>query len=128
MLTANDLVKQTRPKQLGAEDGANDIPRTNAAPYASTTEQDIQSLCQEEVTTQYGAFVKAITETRNQISSIRKSLPTDIKGKASALVNAFKGALQDHRLAIDQAADEVERRAKDLRLFKVLNDLTYEAD
>ena len=43
-------------------------------------------------------------------------------------MNAFKGALQDHRLLIDEAADEVERRAKDLRLFKVLNDLSYEAD
>ena len=91
MLTANDLVKQARPKQSGAEDGANDIPPTNATPYASTTEQDIQSLCQEEVTTQYGAFVKAITEARNQISSIRKSLPTDIKGQGKRISECLQG-------------------------------------
>jgi exonuclease VII large subunit len=111
MLTANDLVKQTRPKQSGAEDGANDFPPTNAAPYASRTEQDIHSLCQEEVTDQHGAFVRAITQARNQISSIRRSLPTDIKTKAVALVNAFRSALVEHSHAIRQAADEVERRA-----------------
>src|SRR5258708_31132548 len=87
MLTANDLVKQIRPKQSGAEDGANDFPPSNAAPYASRTEQDIQSLCQEEVTAQHGAFVRAITLARNQVSSIRKSIPTDIKTKTTALLN-----------------------------------------
>jgi hypothetical protein len=128
MLTANDLVKQTRPKQSGAEDGANDFPPTNAAPYASRTEQDIQSLCQEEVTAQHGAFARAITQARNQVSSIRNSLPTDIKTKATALANAFRGALVEHSHDIRQAADEVESRAKGLRLFKVLNDLSFEPD
>src|SRR5262245_58136849 len=128
MLTANDLAKQLRPREAGARDGANDFPPTDATPYASKTEQDVQSLCQEEMTAQHDAFVRGITKTRNQISTIRNSLPTDIKSRASALEIAFRSAFVEHSEAIKQAADQVERRATDLRLFRVLNELNFEAD
>jgi hypothetical protein len=128
MLTANDLAKQTRPKQSGAEDGAKDFPPTNSSPYASTTERDIQSICQETMATEYAAFVRAITKTRNQISAIRNSLPTDAKSRSTALATAFRSAFVENSAAVKQAADDVERRLKDLRLFKVLNDLNFEPD
>jgi hypothetical protein len=128
MLTANDLMKQTRPKESGADDGANDYPPANASPYASKTEQDIQSLCREEVKVESDSFVRTITKVRNQISQIRSSLPTAIGHRANSLKTSLKGALLEHEAAVTNAADEVERRIKNLRRFKVLNELHYEPD
>lgn len=128
MLTAKDLEKQTRPRKNGASDGKKDFPGPDALPYASETEQEINSLCQDEIARERGRFAQAIEKTRNKIAAARSSIPTNIASTAEAIKAGLKGILARHAGGIRQAADDVERRSKDFRQFRVVNELTYEPD
>ena len=126
MLTARDLEKQIRPREAGAADGKRDFPPSNAVPYASETEQAIQSLCQEQMASEYDAFLRKIAKARNEIAAIRNSMSVDIANRANALKAGLRRVVREHGADIKQAADQLEKRAKDLRHFKVLNELSYE--
>jgi hypothetical protein len=126
MLTARDLEKQTRPKENGAADGKKDFPSTDAGNFASETEQQIRSLCQDEVAKEYDAFLKAISKVRHEAAAIGSSIPANITVFSNNILARLKNIVSRHTGAVGQAAAEIERRGKDLRQFKIINDLTYE--
>lgn len=128
MLTASSLEKQTRPKEHGAADGKNDFPPTSARSLASETEQKIEGLCQEEMASEHDNFAKTINNSRTQIASVRQTLPKDIPNNANGIKAGLKTILMEHADSIGTAATEVEKRAKDLRQFKVLNELKFEPE
>jgi hypothetical protein len=126
VITANDIVKQVRPKEAGAADGARDFPPPNSPAYASDTEQDIRSLCQEEMANKYDEFARRVSGLRARVTTIRNLVPTDIVNRLGALKANARAIVLEHVAAIERAAGEAERRGKDLRQFKVLNDISYE--
>jgi hypothetical protein len=126
MLTASALTKQIRPKEQGAADGTRDFPSATATQYASETEQTIQALCQEDVAEEYGKLSQKIKNFRAEISTVRLALPSDIASTANNIRAGLATVLMEHADDIRDAAAEVERRAKDLRQFKLLNDLNQE--
>jgi hypothetical protein len=128
MLTARDLEKATRPLQAGAADGRRDYPPADSAPYASETEQNIESLCLEEMTNELNAFAIRAAKFRDRIAAIRKSVPSDIVSRSKGLKAHLASLLLEHSTGVRQAADELENRDRDLRQFKVINHLTYEPD
>jgi capsular polysaccharide biosynthesis protein len=126
MLTASALTKQTRPKEQGAADGTRDFPSATATQYASETEQIIHTLCQEDAAEEYGNLSQKIETFRAEISTVRLALPSDIASTANNIRAGLATVLMEHADDIREAAGEVERRAKDLRQFKLLNDLSQE--
>jgi hypothetical protein len=128
MLTARDLEKTTRPLHAGAADGKKDYPPSDSAPYASETEQKIESLCREEMANELDAFADRMENFRDQIAHIRKSIPSNIMNKSKTLKARLASLLLEHSAGMRQAADELEKRNKDLRQFKVINEITYEPD
>jgi hypothetical protein len=128
MLTANDLINQTRAKEAGAHDGARDFPAPDALPNSSETEQDIQSLIGEELAGETEAFARKTAQLRSQVVTTRSTIPADIATRCGAVRASMKAIVLQHANDIRDAADNVETRSKDLRQFRLLNDRNYEAD
>lgn len=126
MLTASALTKQCRPRENGAADGSRDFPGENAPSISSETEQQIQALCEEDSADEYRKLVRKLAAFRGQIASVREALPSDIGSIANSVKTAQTTVLMEHAADIGSAAAEVERRAKDVRQFKLLNDLNRE--
>ena len=126
MLTSVDLIKQVRPREAGADDGSNNFPSPDAKAYASSAEQDIRTLCQDEISKQFDALIERISKARAEITTARNSVPNDIVNVAGNIKVELNNILGQHKSDIAEAADEVERRGRDFRRFRVLNEVNYE--
>ena len=126
MLTARDLEKQTRPKEAGAADGMRDFPEADDRPYASKLENDVETLCEEEIAREQDRFVGAISDVRKEVTRIANAVPVNVTAVSGGIRGRMQNILMQRADSVRKAAADLERKSKDYRKFKVLNGLTSE--